>query len=142
VFTCAIILRSELERRKRDHPRYSLRAFARQLGLSPAFLSKVLRSRGELSAEKSRRVALRLGYSQEATEQFVALAADTVREKRARQEAESLVRGAPDETVYSLDAEALLRARARIQRLLRDLERRRRTGAQPSYRVRVRLVLE
>ena len=56
-------LRGELARRNRVNPRYSLRAFARQAGLSPAFLSKVLRGTKNLSPARAEAVAGKLGYA-------------------------------------------------------------------------------
>jgi uncharacterized protein (TIGR02147 family) len=56
-------MKAELKRRASTNPRYSLRAFARDLKLSPSFLSKVLCGRRDLSAQCADRVANQMGYS-------------------------------------------------------------------------------
>jgi uncharacterized protein (TIGR02147 family) len=63
-------LSAELARRRLTHPSYSLRAFARTLGLSPAFLSKLLSGQKDLSLEKAALIAERLGYNREEIAQF------------------------------------------------------------------------
>lgn len=57
-------LRDELARRIHRNARFSLRSFARQLGLAPSTLSEVLTGNHGLSEASSRRVASRLGFSQ------------------------------------------------------------------------------
>ena len=66
-------LRAELTRRQNVNQRYSLRTFAKTIGLSPAFLSKVLRGNLDLSPERAVDVAERLGYSAGETAQFCQL---------------------------------------------------------------------
>lgn len=56
-------LSAELTRRLQARPGYSLRAFARDLGLSPGELSEILRGKRPLSPKKTARVAERLGLS-------------------------------------------------------------------------------
>jgi transcriptional regulator with XRE-family HTH domain len=56
----AEILQSELSRRCRANPRYSLRAFARTLGVSPANLSLVLNRKREASKRTIQRMLERL----------------------------------------------------------------------------------
>ena len=57
------ILKSELERRCEKNPRYSLRAFARDLNLGSARLSEILNSVTGLSREKAEKIAERLGFA-------------------------------------------------------------------------------
>ncbi|MGE0614229.1 MAG: TIGR02147 family protein [Bacteriovoracia bacterium] len=64
------ILKSELENRCRKNPRYSLRSFARDLGLSSARLSEILNRKAGLSGEKARVVAKSLGLNAEETDFF------------------------------------------------------------------------
>ena len=64
------ILKSELEKRCRRNPFYSMRAFARTLGLSSARLSEVLNYKSGLSRENAQRIATKLGYSEEEREYF------------------------------------------------------------------------
>jgi len=54
-------LMEEFDRRVRVNPRYSLRAYARSLGLSPGALSEVLRGRRPLSLKAAARVVKSLG---------------------------------------------------------------------------------
>jgi uncharacterized protein (TIGR02147 family) len=49
--------------RTRANPRYSLRAFARDIGLSPSRLSEVMAGKGDLSREKAAVVAAKLKFS-------------------------------------------------------------------------------
>ena len=61
-------LRDELVRRIRHNPRYSQRAFARQLGISPGELSEVLAAKRHLSPRSALKAAKSLGLSIEETE--------------------------------------------------------------------------
>ncbi len=56
------ILRAELGRRQQKNAAYSLRAFARDVSLSPAHLSAILAGKESLSLAAARRLAARLGY--------------------------------------------------------------------------------
>ena len=58
-------LRSELERRLSLNPRYSLRAFARDLRMAPQILSGVLNGKKGISVEAAARIAERLSLSPE-----------------------------------------------------------------------------
>lgn len=55
-----ILLQNELERRCQDNPRYSLRAFAKALGMSPTGLSFVLTGKRPLSKQKTAELSERL----------------------------------------------------------------------------------
>jgi transcriptional regulator with XRE-family HTH domain len=57
------ILRDELLRRKQANPSYSLRAFSRQLNMSPAQLSQIISGKRPLSAKKAYRIAESLNFS-------------------------------------------------------------------------------
>lgn len=57
------LLRDELTRRIRVNPRYSQRAFARHLGVSPGELSEILNGRRPLSVKNAIAIAGRLGWS-------------------------------------------------------------------------------
>lgn len=57
------VLNRLLQLRKRRNPSYSLRAFARDLGVSPTFLSAIFRDRRRLSLKTAKRFARTLGLS-------------------------------------------------------------------------------
>ena len=55
------LLQSELIRRQAGNPRYSLRAFARHLGIDHSALSQILRKRRRLTGRVMRRLGAALG---------------------------------------------------------------------------------
>jgi uncharacterized protein (TIGR02147 family) len=63
-------LKSELSRRKMHNHQYSLRTFAKTIGVSVAFLSKILKGEKDLSIQTAVRVAEKLGYNAVETAQF------------------------------------------------------------------------
>jgi uncharacterized protein (TIGR02147 family) len=69
--TARSILVAELERRCRQNPKYSLRAFARALGLNPAMLSQVLSGKRYLSQKRAAQLAQKLGLHPKLSAQFV-----------------------------------------------------------------------
>lgn len=58
------ILKSHLQRKQMQNPRYSLRAFARHLRISPATLSRILNSKANLSLKSIRILRSRLDLSE------------------------------------------------------------------------------
>ncbi|MDX9731779.1 MAG: DUF4423 domain-containing protein, partial [Bdellovibrionales bacterium] len=56
-------LRRELDRRLSVNPRYSLRAFAKHLGMSPGELSEILREKRPISAKACQKVARAMDLS-------------------------------------------------------------------------------
>lgn len=66
-------LSGEFSRRMRTNPRYSLRAFARHLNLSPGELSEILRSKRPLSHKSALKVAESLGLNALETSQLLNL---------------------------------------------------------------------
>lgn len=78
-------LKRELEERCQRNPKYSLRAFARDLELHPARLSLVLNKKQGLSEKSARGIAKALGLAPPDTEHFVYLViASDSRSKSAR----------------------------------------------------------
>jgi uncharacterized protein (TIGR02147 family) len=63
-------LREELAARCKQNPRYSLRAFARDLKLAPSRLSEILNGKQGLSRVAAERVARALGYTTSESERF------------------------------------------------------------------------
>lgn len=59
------LLRSELEQRKQKNPRYSLRSFAKNLGMSPAQLSQLISGKRKFSPESLRQMSEHLRLSPE-----------------------------------------------------------------------------
>lgn len=64
-------LRAELESRKRKNPRYSLRAFARALGMSQSLLSNILNGKRALTAKQALKIANALSFDALETEKFL-----------------------------------------------------------------------
>jgi uncharacterized protein (TIGR02147 family) len=67
------LLSEELETRRRKNPSYSLRALARDAGISPGLLSGVLRSKRPLSEKRAYQIADRLGWPAPRAKLFGAL---------------------------------------------------------------------
>lgn len=59
------LLRTELENRKQKNPRYSLRSFAKNLGMSPAQLSQLISGKRKFSPDSLRQVTEHLHLSPE-----------------------------------------------------------------------------
>ncbi|MBI3295168.1 MAG: TIGR02147 family protein [Deltaproteobacteria bacterium] len=64
-------LHAELENRKTENPAYSLRAFARHLGLSPTSLSQVINGKRKLTVLSAERIAASLGLSPRDQDLFI-----------------------------------------------------------------------
>ena len=75
-----LILQKELMNRCESNPRYSLRAFARDLKLSPSRLSEVLNQKQGLSRQAAESITKTLGFAEEEAEYFC----DLVSLKHAR----------------------------------------------------------
>lgn len=79
------ILSARLESRMRQNPRYSLRAFARNLNVSPSRLSRVLRGRQGLGKETAEEISNKLFSTQVEKKLFETLVlASDARSKKAR----------------------------------------------------------
>lgn len=59
------LLKKELDQRKQKNPRYSLRSFAKNLGMSPAQLSQLISGKRRFSTESLRQVSEHLRLSPE-----------------------------------------------------------------------------
>lgn len=64
------VLKQEFQRRKNNNRRYSLRAYAKFLGISPAHLSEVLNGKMGLSVRLAAQIAERLQLNEELTAYF------------------------------------------------------------------------
>lgn len=76
-------LRRELDRRLGNNPRYSMRAFARALGMSPGELSEVLREKRPISAKACQKVATALDLSPAEFKHLLVLATTAVGRDKA-----------------------------------------------------------
>jgi transcriptional regulator with XRE-family HTH domain len=68
------LLADEFARRKRNNPGYSLRAFARDLGISPATLSQVLSGKRDFKKKSALRVADKLAMPPDHVQRMLAQA--------------------------------------------------------------------
>ncbi len=92
------LLRDELEVRCSRNARYSLRAFARDLGVTSSRLSEVLRGRYGISREAAILIAKRLDWSESETAYFCDLVdAEHARSKKKKAEAKARVETTPGE---------------------------------------------
>jgi uncharacterized protein (TIGR02147 family) len=80
--TSSELLLEELSNRTRNNPRYSLRAFARLLEMSPGALSEILKGKRPLSVKLAHQMADRLGWSEAELSQLLRLC---VQEQSSRQ---------------------------------------------------------
>jgi uncharacterized protein (TIGR02147 family) len=88
------MLRRELETRCQRNPRYSLRAFARDIGLSPSRLSHVLGGRFGLSRAAAAQIAARLSWPSRQRELFCVLVeSQHARSNVRRQAAQARLKG-------------------------------------------------
>lgn len=83
-----LALKEELAARCKQNPRYSLRAFARDLKLSPSRLSEILNGKQGLSRPAAEKIAVALGYGPSEKERFCDLVESLhARSKRDRETA-------------------------------------------------------
>lgn len=68
---CARLLKESLSRRIVRNPQYSVRAFARDVGVSAAFMSLVLKGKKKLSIERAQQVARLLKMDVSESDRFV-----------------------------------------------------------------------
>jgi transcriptional regulator with XRE-family HTH domain len=71
--TAAEYLISTFNERKEKNPRYSLRAFARSLGVSSGQLSEILSGKRPLSHKLARRIAIALALTEEESQKLIYL---------------------------------------------------------------------
>ena len=110
------LLRDELRRRQTRNRRYSLRAFARDVGVHHSTLSRVLRGRQRVTAATLMTVAVRLRLAPEVVRESERDEADAaVRACVSRREFRPDARWIATVTGLSLDA-----VHAALHRLLRD----------------------
>lgn len=81
-------LRRELLLRTRRNPRYSLRAFARDLGMAPSKVSEILRGQAGISGAAAARISKKLAFPDAEARLFVTLVELGSRSQLKRREAE------------------------------------------------------
>lgn len=57
------ILKKEFYKRKQKNPKYSLRAFSRDLKMSPGFLSEIMQHKKKISVDKAMQISQLLGWT-------------------------------------------------------------------------------
>ena len=67
------VLKEEFEERCKRNPSYSLRAFARDLAISPSRLSEIFSNKKGLSARNALKISKKLGFTKDEIEVFTAL---------------------------------------------------------------------
>lgn len=83
------LLIQEIAKRKLTNSRYSLRAFARFLGIAPSTLSRILSNHQELSISGSRKIMRKLQFTEEQKITFIA----SVAEEKKRRAIKNLAKG-------------------------------------------------
>ncbi len=86
--SCRVILQQTLFSKQQKNRRYSLRAFARDLKISPSFLSEVLNGKYGISKQLAGQIADRLGFSSEENQHFCSLADLEVTDSRSKRRSE------------------------------------------------------
>jgi uncharacterized protein (TIGR02147 family) len=99
------LLREELEVRCERNPRYSLRAFARDLGITSSRLSEVLTGRYGLSRQAAQAIAEKLGWNESESVIFCDLVdSEHARTKKAKAEAKSRLESGSEYQQLTLDS--------------------------------------
>lgn len=75
------MIEQELMRRKLENPRYSLRAFARYLGIGSSSLSRIIKNAQEISPSSTRMIIKKLKFTEEDSLLFLASIAEVKRRK-------------------------------------------------------------
>lgn len=89
----SVILKDELNARARKNPRYSMRAFSRDLGVSSARLSRILSGKAAPSRATALKIGRNLGYKDAKLDWYCALVeARHGRSPESRRAAESILR--------------------------------------------------
>jgi len=103
------ILKTEWSKRLSRNPRYSLRAFARDLGWSPSTLSEVLNGKKGLSPKAAQEASIRLGLSEKDRLHFVTLVQSQCgrsenKKQNAREKLKELQAAWQGSTILAVDA--------------------------------------
>jgi uncharacterized protein (TIGR02147 family) len=100
------IIQSEFARRSLTHRTYSLRAFARDIGVAPARLSEVLNGKKGLSRDAAAKIAPRIGLKESETAIFCDMVeSQHARAKITRDSAKSRL-GVVEATVHTIQLDA------------------------------------
>ena len=85
------IIQAEFEKRRTKDLFYSLRKYAKDLGLNPMHLSNLLKGKRGLSDTSASKVALRLGLEGSLASAFILLAATESGRSKARRRSAKLI---------------------------------------------------
>lgn len=67
------LLREQYIQKRKKNPQFSLRAFAKQLGLTPGGMSRLMNGKMELSVNRAMEISEKLGLTEEETDTFINL---------------------------------------------------------------------
>lgn len=96
-------LRREIERRKGNNPRYSIRAFARDIQMKPDRLVSILNGRFGISPKAALEVGQKIGLTESELDVFCKLVtAKHARNRKEREEAHRKLRDVPSVTLDEL----------------------------------------
>lgn len=107
-------LLDQLLRKKEKNPSFSLRAFARQLGVSPALLSQVTRGHKVISERLAQRVVERLRLTEEETHAFLAVVNESRRAFLARNPGQQFRNAVARKLEGTLSQDDLLKAQEMV----------------------------
>lgn len=116
-------LEEELARRNQNYPRYSLRAFARELDVDSSFLSKILNGKRTVTLRTIRMFGERLNLSQDELARF----GEISREKKMKRKLERLLEKMPTEEremstiTINVDEARLADAKEKIKTFRKEL---------------------
>lgn len=98
VVTAVEIMQMEFDKRKMANKNYSLRSYARNLGLSPGYLSQVLNKKKDLTPKVLCAIASRLNLSAEKLEKLLKIQSEVSKQKQLLNSQKELVKNIDMET--------------------------------------------
>jgi PAS domain-containing protein len=101
------LLHNEIQKRKLNNPRYSLRAFSRYLGLGPSTLSRILSHNQDLSLSATKKIIRKLKLSPDDRRLFIS---SVVEEKKQRALNSLASTGGPQDIEYLSSFEETLKS--------------------------------
>lgn len=100
-------LKNEFEQRKLTNSSYSLRAFARDISVSPSRLSEILAEKGNLSNLSAKKIAKKLRLKEKEEEIFISLVnINNASSKKSKKEAQEYLKSLRNENQTTLSLES------------------------------------